>query len=85
MRVNQEDDIRPRNISRGRRLLEFKRSTGLLGLCSPSAVGEGVPFITHVLLITISIAMTHGLGNAQAAVPSQEATSLPRLRPRWVR
>jgi hypothetical protein len=30
--------------------------------------------ITHVLLVTISIAMTRGLGHAQAPVASQEAT-----------
>src|SRR5258708_1319417 len=73
MRMNREDEIRRRNISRGRRMLEFKRSTGLLDLCSPRAVDEAVPFITHVLLITISIAMMHGVGSAQAAAASQEA------------
>jgi hypothetical protein len=72
--VNQENGIRQRNISRGRRLLlAFTCSTGLLDPCRPSAVDEGLPFITHVLLVAISIAMTHGLGHAQAPVASQEA------------
>jgi len=31
--------------------------------------------VTHVLLVTISIAMTHGLGHAQMPVASREATS----------
>jgi hypothetical protein len=69
--VNQENGIRQRNISRGRRLLlTFTCSTGLLDPCRPSAVDEGLPFITHVLLVAISIAMTHGLGHAQAPVAS---------------
>jgi hypothetical protein len=71
--MNQENDIRQRNISRGTRALEFKRSTGLLDLCSLSA-DEKVRFITHVLLITISIAMMNSLGLAQATAASQEAT-----------
>jgi hypothetical protein len=72
--VNQENGIRQRNISRGRRLLlAFTCSTGLLDPCRPSAVDEGLPFITHVLLVAISIAMTHSLGHAQAPVASQEA------------
>jgi hypothetical protein len=54
-------------------LLAFTRSTGLLDPRRSSAVNEGRPFVTHVLLAIISIAMTHGLGYAQAAVASQEA------------
>jgi hypothetical protein len=74
MRVNQENGIRPRSTSRGRRLLlAFTCSTGLLDPCRPRAVDEGIPFITHVLLVAISIAMTHGLGHAQAPVASQAA------------
>jgi hypothetical protein len=72
--VNQENGIRPRSISSGRRLLlAFPRCTGLLDPCRPSVVDEGLPFIAHVLLITISIAITHALGHAQAPVASQEA------------
>jgi hypothetical protein len=32
-----------------------------------------LPFLTHVLLLTISIAMTHGLGHAQAPAAYREA------------
>jgi hypothetical protein len=72
--VNQENGIRQRNISRGRRLLlAFTCSTGLLDPCRPSAVDEGLRFITHVLLVAISIAMTNDLGDAQAPGASQEA------------
>jgi hypothetical protein len=74
VRVNQENGIRPRNISWRKRLLPgFKPSIELLDPCSPSAVYEGLPFLTHVLLVTVSIAMTHGLGYAQVAVVPQEA------------
>ena len=73
MRMNQEDDIRQRNISRETRALEFKRSTGLLDLCGLSA-DEKVRFINHVLLITILITMMNGLGFAQATAASQEET-----------
>jgi hypothetical protein len=59
--VNQENGIRPRNISRRKRLL-------------PGSAGdEGLPFVLHVLLVIISIAMTLGFGNAQAQVASQRA------------
>ena len=61
VRVNQENGIRPRNISRRKRLLPG------------SAVDEGLPFVSHVLLVIISIAMTPGLGDAQAQVASQGA------------
>ena len=61
VRVNQENGIRPGNISRRKRLL-------------PGSAGdEGLPFVPHVLLVIISIAMTHGLGNAQAQVASERA------------
>jgi hypothetical protein len=74
VRVNQKNGIRPRNIGSRKCLLPgFKFSIGLLDRCSPSAVDEGLPFVTHVLLVIISIAMTHGLGHAQAQVASQEA------------
>ena len=73
MRTNQEDDIRQKNISRGMLALECNRSIGLLDLCSLSA-DEKLRFITHVLLITISIAMMNGLGFAQATAASPEAT-----------
>jgi hypothetical protein len=54
-------------------LLAFARSTRLSDPDGPSAVDEGLPFVTHVLLVTISIAIMHALGHAQAAVASQEA------------
>jgi hypothetical protein len=74
VRVNQENGIRPRNISsRKRLLLALTRSTQILDPCRPSTVYEGLPFLTHVLLITVWIAITHGLGYAQVAVASQEA------------
>jgi hypothetical protein len=72
--VNQDNGIRPRNIGSRKRLLAgFKPSIGLLVPCSPNAVDEGLPFVPHVLLVIISIAITQGLGYAQVAVASQEA------------
>ena len=69
---NQTNWIRPKNIRRGRRLLlAFTRSIGLLDPCRPRG-HEGLPCITYVLLVTISIAMTQGLGQAQTPVASQE-------------
>src|SRR5882724_657129 len=74
VRVNQESGIRPRNISSRKRLLPgFKPSIGLSDPCSPSAVDRGLPFVPHILLVIISIAMTHCLGHAQAPVASQGA------------
>jgi hypothetical protein len=70
--VNQENGIRPRNIgSRKRLLLAFTRSTQILDPWRPIAVYEGLPFLTHVLRVVMSIAITHGLGYAQVAVASQ--------------
>jgi hypothetical protein len=72
VRVNQENGIRPRNIgSRKRLLLAFTRSTQILDPWRPSAVYEGLPFLTQVLRVVMSIAITHGLGYAQVAVASQ--------------
>jgi hypothetical protein len=50
------------------------RSVGLLDACRPR-LHEGLPLTTYAFLITTSIAMTHGLGYAQAAVASREAMS----------
>jgi hypothetical protein len=66
MAGNQKNWIRPKNLL-------LARSIGRLDPCRPR-VHEGLPFITYVLLATISIAMTHGLGHAQAPVASHEAT-----------
>jgi hypothetical protein len=72
MGVNQTNWIRPKNVSGGRRLLlAFTPSNGLLDPCR-SRVHERLPCITYVLLVTISIAMTQGLGHAQTPVASQE-------------
>ena len=74
VRVNQENGIRPRSIRSRKRLLPgFKPSIGLLDPCSPSAADERLPSVPHVLLVIISIAMTHCLGHAQPPVASQGA------------
>jgi hypothetical protein len=71
--VYQENGIRPRNIgSRRRLLLAFSRCIGLLDPRRPSAT-DRLPFVTHVLLVPILIAMMHGLGHAQAPVDYQDA------------
>ena len=76
VRVNQENGIRPRNISSRKRLLPgFKPSIGLLDPGGPSAVDEGLPFVPRVLLVIVSIAMTLGLGNVQAASQSAIVSS----------
>jgi hypothetical protein len=50
------------------------RSVGLLDPCRPRP-HKGLSLITYVFLVTISIAMTYGLGHAQTPVASQEAMS----------
>ena len=71
-----ENGIRPRNISSRKRLLPgFKPSIGLLDPGGPSAVDEGLPFVPRVLLVIVSIAMTLGLGNVQAASQSAIVSS----------
>jgi hypothetical protein len=75
MRVNQEIGIRPRNVSGGRRLLlAVTRYAALLDPCRPR-VNEGLPLVTRVLLVIISLGMTHGLGHAQAPIASQATMS----------
>jgi hypothetical protein len=75
--VNQENGIRSGSIRSGKRWpLAFSRCAGLLDPRRLNTVDGALPFITHVLLVTIAIAMTHGLGHAQALVASQP-TMLP--------
>jgi len=50
------------------------RSVGLLDPCRPRP-HKGLSLITYVFLVTISIAVTYGLGHAQTPVASQEAMS----------
>src|SRR6266849_9558780 len=56
--------------------IAFWRSTGVFDPCRPSSVDERIASITRLLLVTISIAITHGLGHAQPPSAPQE-TMLP--------
>lgn len=77
MRVDLKNGVQTRNIiSRGPLLRAFWRSIGLLDRSRPSAVHEGIASTTYVLLVMISIAMTHDLGHAQPSSAPQE-TMLP--------
>ena len=56
--------------------IAFWHSTGVFDPCRPSSVDERIASITRLLLVTISIAMTHGLGHAQPPSARQETMLL---------
>lgn len=55
--------------------IAFSGSTGMLNPCRPSAMDERITWITHVLLVTISIVMTQGLARAQSSAPRETLLS----------
>jgi hypothetical protein len=74
--MKQENDTRSGNIRSGKHWpLAFTRCAAQLDPCRPGAVDGELPFITHVLLVTIAVAMTLRLGHAQVLVTSQPTMS----------